>query len=184
MLTHQLGHSEQTSVNFSSKFSNFMKCFRNVACKISAILFRPQWVNSLMKVIDHLPPDGAVYVHSYYVNTTKAAREESLSPHFNRYMAREVETWWRHDLDMLTESLALCKGNPPVIGGFLSQRASDTVFCAFQVVCWLLHKSSSCWWCQIPWRSSDVTVILTMFMCTEYKQLQVWYTHLNFKSTQ
>ena len=34
-------------------------------------------------------------------------------------------TWWRHDMRTIFVLLALCEGNPPRIGGFPSQRASN-----------------------------------------------------------
>ena len=32
---------------------------------------------------------------------------------------------WRHDIETFSASLALCKGNPPVTGGFPSQRSQQ-----------------------------------------------------------
>ena len=40
-------------------------------------------------------------------------------------------TWWRHDMETLSLWLALCEGNPPVTGGFTSQRASNAAFDVF-----------------------------------------------------
>ena len=34
-------------------------------------------------------------------------------------------TWWRHDMEAFSATLALCEGNPLVIGGFPSQRTSN-----------------------------------------------------------
>ena len=34
-------------------------------------------------------------------------------------------SWWRHGMETLSALLALCGGNPPVTGGFPSQRAGD-----------------------------------------------------------
>ena len=38
--------------------------------------------------------------------------------------------WWCHDMEMFSTLLTICEGNPPVTGGFPSQRASnvDNVF--------------------------------------------------------
>ena len=35
---------------------------------------------------------------------------------------------WRHQMETVSALLAICEGNPPVTGGFLSQRASNTGF--------------------------------------------------------
>ena len=36
-----------------------------------------------------------------------------------------VRVWWHHDKEMISALPALCEGNPPVIGGFPLQRASN-----------------------------------------------------------
>ena len=36
-----------------------------------------------------------------------------------------LDAWWGHDIETLSALLALCVGNPPVTGGFPSQRASN-----------------------------------------------------------
>ena len=41
-------------------------------------------------------------------------------------MEKDHTAWWRYDIDTLSVILALCVGNPPVNGGFPSQRASWT----------------------------------------------------------
>ena len=86
-----------------------------------------------------------------------------------------------HDMEMLSALLALCEGNPPVTGGFPSQRASNVkLHVLFPVsLTKLLNKQSSClwiffvvrlskllnklcgyWWFEMPYRLCVVTVIL------------------------
>ena len=62
-------------------------------------------------------------------------------------------TWRRHDVDTLSTLLALCEGNPPGTGGFLSQIASNAeIWCLFYIhLNKLLSKQS--------WRLSDATVM-------------------------
>ena len=44
--------------------------------------------------------------------------------------------WWCHDMETLSVLLALYKGNPPITGGFPSQRASDrNIWCS--LLCWI-----------------------------------------------
>ena len=43
-------------------------------------------------------------------------------------------TWWWHGMGSLSALLALCEGNPPVTGGFTSQRASKQGFAVFFVI--------------------------------------------------
>ena len=40
-------------------------------------------------------------------------------------------TWWRHEMGTFCSSLALCEGNPPVTGGFPSQRPVTRSFAVF-----------------------------------------------------
>ena len=61
-------------------------------------------------------------------------------------------SWWCHQMEILSTSLALCEGNPPVTGGFPSQRP---VMCSFDVFFDLhlnkhLSKQSRCQWFVMP----------------------------------
>ena len=47
----------------------------------------------------------------------------TVEPHFN--------TWWRHQMAIFSVLLALCEGNPPVAGGFPSQRPVTRSFGIF-----------------------------------------------------
>ena len=69
--------------------------------------------------------------------------------------------WWLEGIESISELLALCDGNPPVTGGFPSQRASNTGFGVFFDVSQneLLSKHLICQWFETPWCSCDVTVI-------------------------
>ena len=60
-------------------------------------------------------------------------------------------TWWHHDLKMLVASLVY-EGNPSVISGFLTQRATSMGFWFFVVsLNKLLYKQSSFWWFELMW---------------------------------
>ena len=37
-------------------------------------------------------------------------------------MSLIIHTWWRHQMETFSALLVRCEGNPPVTGGFLSQR--------------------------------------------------------------
>ena len=41
------------------------------------------------------------------------------------------ETWWRHQMETFSALLALCEGNPPVTGGFPSQKTVTQSFDIF-----------------------------------------------------
>ena len=58
------------------------------------------------------------------------------------------ESWWRYDMETLTALLVLCEGNPPVTGGFPSQRPIMLEFC-WCLCCWpeqSVEKQLSCLW--------------------------------------
>ena len=64
-------------------------------------------------------------------------------------------SWWRHIMETLSALLALCEGNPPVTGGFPSQRP---VTRSFEVFFDLrpnkrLSKQLRRWWFETPLRS-------------------------------
>ena len=53
--------------------------------------------------------------------------------HFSCYWADD--TWWRHQMGTFSMLLALCEGNPPVTGGFPSQRPVSWSFDVFFDLC-------------------------------------------------
>ena len=55
-------------------------------------------------------------------------------------------SWWYHNMEILSILLALCEGNPPVTGGFPSQKANNV-----EHWCFLWFEM---WWC-----SCDITVM-------------------------
>ena len=63
-------------------------------------------------------------------------------------------TGWRY-MDMLSTLLALCVGNPPVTGGFPSQRASMVSFDVFLAIKLKkpLNKQLGCQWFEMSWCS-------------------------------
>ena len=64
-------------------------------------------------------------------------------------------SWWHHRVETFSVLLALCEGNPPVTGGFPSQRPVTQSFDVFFDLCQneLLSKQSRHWWLEIPSRS-------------------------------
>ena len=69
-------------------------------------------------------------------------------------------TWWRHDKETLSALQALCEGNPPVTGGFPSQRASNTEL-------WHTHNFNYYMVVSWPW---TISALLT---------LSEWSPHLS-----
>ena len=66
-----------------------------------------------------------------------------------------------HEMATLSSLLGLCEGNPPIISGFPSQRASKIelwFLCVFSwTTCWTISPDAS----DLGWRGSHVTVMLT-----------------------
>ena len=73
-----------------------------------------------------------------------------------------LETWWRHDMESCPALLALCVGNPPVTGGFTSQRAWNADFAVFvdALLNKRLNKQWTCRWFKTPRRPCDVIVMI------------------------
>ena len=79
---------------------------------------------------------------------------------FTDFFARGIhrslmDPWWRHQTETFPMSLALCEGNPPVTGGFPSQRPLKWSFAFFYGVRLNkpLSKQSRCRWIERSWRS-------------------------------
>ena len=64
-------------------------------------------------------------------------------------------TWWRHQMETFPALLALCEGNPPVTGGFPSQRLVTRRFDVFFQLCLnkRLSKQPTRRWFETPSRS-------------------------------
>ena len=73
-----------------------------------------------------------------------------------------ITTWWCHHMEALSTQLALCVGNPPVTGGFPSQRPVMWTFDVSLVK--LLDKEMRGRWFESSWRSCDV-VIISFIVC-------------------
>ena len=90
-------------------------------------------------------------------------------------------TWWRHEMETFFALLALCEGNPPVTGGFPSQRP---VTRSFDVVFDVrldkrLNKQWKCWWFETPWCSCDVTVMETTTITIWWQQQNKVHSYLS-----
>ena len=79
--------------------------------------------------------------------------------------------WWRHQMQTISASLALCSGNSPLIGEFPSQRASGALM--FPSICTLnkrLSKQSRDWWYETPlcslWRHCNALVAQWIVLST------------------
>ena len=76
---------------------------------------------------------------------------------------RFMHSWWLHQMETFSASLALCSGNSLVTGEFPVQRPVMWNFDVFFDLCLnkLLSKQSRCWWFEMPsrslWRHCNVT---------------------------
>ena len=71
--------------------------------------------------------------------------------------------WKRHNMVSRSLLLVLWDGNPDVVVGFPSQRASDVELC-FLLCCTpeqAVEQTVKLRWFGVPWRSNDVTVMPT-----------------------
>ena len=99
--------------------------------------------------------------------------DQTLIPHMF------LITWWRHQTEIFSESLALCAGNSPLTGEFPSQRP---VTRSFGVFFYLrpnkqLSKQSWCWWFETPscplWRLCNEIYVLILFPCIIHHSFHV-----------
>ena len=87
-------------------------------------------------------------------------------------------SWWCHQMDTFSALLALCEGNPPVTGGFTSQRPvtrSFGVFLDLRLNKWL-SKQSGCRWFEAPsgslWRHFNALMLRVTTLC---KSILAWF---------
>ena len=76
-------------------------------------------------------------------------------PHVQQPLADELSSWWRHQMETFSTLLAFYEGNPPVTGGFPSQRPVTRGFDVFFDLRLnkRLSKQSRRWWFETPSRS-------------------------------
>ena len=100
-----------------------------------------------------------IYIHIYYSCSkwrlsSRRLTDGSVSPSAGTYRISTYNPmpWWRHQMETVSALLALCEGNPPVIGGFPSQRDSNAGFDVFFNVCLnkRLNKQTKRWWFETP----------------------------------
>ena len=65
-------------------------------------------------------------------------------------------TWWRHGMDRLSASLALCDGNPPVTGRFPHKRTVMRRIAVF-----MLGQQQ---YCRIPWQPQDMETFSSLLV--------------------
>ena len=91
-------------------------------------------------------------------------------------------SWWRYQMETFSALLAHCEGNPPVTGGFPSQRSVKRGFDAFfdlHLNKWF-SKQSRRWWFDTPphslWRHcNDFRLTLNRGQCTLRDNYPGWY---------
>ena len=90
-------------------------------------------------------------------------------------------SWWRHQMETFSASLALCAGNSPVTGEFPAQRPVTRSFDVFFVLHLnkQLSKQSRRWWFETPscslWRYSRISEYLSESCNTFYRRYKILY---------
>ena len=103
-------------------------------------------------------------------DSTETATDVTRAPRLVRKKRQQVSrvykntmTWWRHQMETFSVSLALCAGNSPVTGEFPAQRPVTRSFDVFldRRLNRRLSKQSKGWWFETPlcplWRHSNGT---------------------------
>ena len=91
-------------------------------------------------------PYGEVHFHGYNIGLST----QSWQHHW------ATMTWWRHQMETFSMSLAICAGNSPVPSEFPAQRPVTRSFVVFFDQCLnkRLSKQSWGWWFEMPSRPS------------------------------
>ena len=93
----------------------------------------------------------------FFRYTICIARFHRRSIYFS-WCLHTIYPWWHHQMEAFSALLALCEGNPPITGGFLSQRPVTRNFDVFfnlllnkrlskQFIRWLFQTPSRSSWC-------------------------------------
>ena len=84
-----------------------------------------------------------------------------------------IYTWWRHQMEPFSASLAICAGNSPVTGEFPAQRPMTRSFDVFFDLNKRLSKQSWGWWLETPsrplWRLFNETLSFDIGSSTAHK---------------
>ena len=87
-----------------------------------------------------------------------------------------VVTWWRHQMETFSASLALCAGNSPITGEFPSQMPVTRSFDVFFVLRSnkRMSKHAWGWWFETPsrslWRHCNESLwLIIVFVCCKFK---------------
>ena len=89
-------------------------------------------------------------------------------------------TWWRHQMETFSAWLALCEGNPPVSGGFTSQRPVTRSFDIFidQRLNKRMSKPSRRRWLETPssssWSHCNDVHVYTFWTGSSLVQITAW----------
>ena len=113
-LTNRQYDPRNTSQWNSIQSSNIFirdNAFENVVCKMSAVLFRSKWVTCKRS------------------HTTRLFN--CCADFISGNIKKNIFSWWRHKMETFPALLALCAGNSPVTGEFLSQRPVTRSFDVF-----------------------------------------------------
>ena len=121
--------------------------------------------------------------HLIFVYIKKRISQYVYKGVFLCWLANTMNTWWRHQMETISALLVLCKGNPPVTGGFPSQRPvlqSFVVFVDLRLNRRLIKKNRDAGGRRRNPAHDDVTVLKRMLV-TLYFLLSVEQTsHMIF----
>ena len=124
----------------------------------------PLWGEGVHQVLIDTPHSGSVMwsFDIFFFWLTKKLLKKSRLGWFG--MAWRSMSWWRHQMETFSASLAICAGNSPITGEFPAQRPVTRKFDVFFDLRLneRLSKQSWGWWFETPsrpsWRRSNVNV--------------------------
>ena len=106
------------------------------------------------------------------LSISRYSSDNDTAIHCINFQVILVQTWWRHQMEAFSVLVALCEGNPPITGGFPSQRPVTRSFDLFFHLHLnkRLNKQRIAGDLRRQGANYDVTVII---YCTLYRKM-VW----------
>ena len=97
-----------------------------------------------------------------------------------RPTAPQSASWWHHEMEMLSKFMAFCEWNPPVTGGFSSQKASNARLKWYLLPVWSCRKTVELPIISDPWCSFDISML---GICSKCDKSNLTFCSLPFQLT-
>ena len=118
----------QRSRKRCSKWNRKMKLFKR---KIAHLKMKSKKERKPKPLLEVTWKKAKVMQPHYKLSWQSSRNRQKLFKH-----RHNVRSWWRHQMGTFSALLAFCEGNPPVTGGFPSQRPMTRSFDVLMICTW------------------------------------------------